>query len=139
MSVFWQDVPGLRLQQNSNLATPADWTTSSYSVTTAKGTNSITIASPAGNRFFRLSKPWEIQRDKEFEPPPMWSGGVNNFLLGLMRHKSPRLTMETYTDSEKVPVEVALAKLPEFGAWENGQENTGKDTGILVQAGQSVS
>ncbi|HZM06824.1 MAG TPA: site-specific integrase, partial [Candidatus Saccharimonadales bacterium] len=59
--------------------------------------------------------------------------------MKLMRHKSPRLTMETYTDSEKVPVAGALAKLPEFGCWENGKEHTGKDTEILVQGGQSVS
>ena len=30
--------------------------------------------------------------------------------MKLMRHKSPRLTMETYMDSEKVPVAGALAK-----------------------------
>ena len=47
--------------------------------------------------------------------------------------------MEVYTDSEKVPVASALAKLPEFGCWVNGKEDTGKDTKILVQAGQSVS
>jgi integrase len=59
--------------------------------------------------------------------------------MKLMRHKSPRLTMETYTDSEKVPVASALANMPEFDCWENGKEHTGKDTGILVQGGQSVS
>jgi hypothetical protein len=57
VTLFWQDVPGVSLQQNFKLATPAGWTTSSYSVTTANGTNSITIASPAGNLFFRLSNP----------------------------------------------------------------------------------
>jgi len=56
-----------------------------------------------------------------------------------MRHKTPRLTMETYLDGEKVPVAGALAKLPEFGGWENGNDYTGKDTGILVQGGQAVS
>src|SRR5271170_5248029 len=56
-----------------------------------------------------------------------------------MRHKSPRLTLETYTDSEKVPVAAALAKLPEFGCLENGKKHTGKDTEIVVQASQSVS
>ena len=34
--------------------------------------------------------------------------------MKLMRHKSPRLTMETYTDSEKVPVSGVLAKMPQF-------------------------
>jgi hypothetical protein len=57
VTVFWQDVPGLNLQQNSNLATPAGWTTSSYCVTTANGTNSITIAPLPRNLFFRLSNP----------------------------------------------------------------------------------
>ena len=59
--------------------------------------------------------------------------------MKLMRHKSPRLALETYTDSEKVPVAASLAKLPEFGFGANGTEHTGKDTGILVQGGQSVS
>ena len=59
--------------------------------------------------------------------------------MKLMRHKSPRLTMETYTDSEKVSVVDALAKLPEFGWPENGKQHTGKDTGFSVQGGQSVS
>jgi len=59
--------------------------------------------------------------------------------MKMMRHKSPRLTMETYTDSEKVPVAGALAKLPEFGYLENGKEHTGKDTGILVKGSPAVS
>jgi integrase len=59
--------------------------------------------------------------------------------MKLMRHKSPRLTMETYTDSEKVPVVGALAKLPEFGCLQNEKNDTEKDTQILVQGGQSVS
>jgi integrase len=59
--------------------------------------------------------------------------------MKVMRHKSPRLTMETYTDTEKVPVASALAKLPEFGCLEDGKQHTEKDTGILVQGGQSVS
>ncbi len=56
-----------------------------------------------------------------------------------MRHKTPRLTMETYLDGEKVPVASALAKLPEFGSWKDGKEDTGKDTGFLVQGRQWVS
>lgn len=59
--------------------------------------------------------------------------------MKLMRHKSPRLTLETYTDSEKVPVAGVLAKLPEFGCFENGKANTEKDTNFLVQASQTVS
>jgi len=59
--------------------------------------------------------------------------------MKVMRHKSPRLTLETYTDSEKVPVAGALAKLPEFGCLENGKEHTGKDTGILVKGSPVLS
>ena len=42
------------LQQNTNLTT-TNWITSSYSITTANGTNSVTIAPPTGNLFFRLA------------------------------------------------------------------------------------
>jgi hypothetical protein len=44
------------LRQNNNLATPAGWSASG-GVSTANGTNSITIISPTGNLFFRLSNP----------------------------------------------------------------------------------
>ena len=44
------------VQQSSNLADPSGWTTSSYTVTAANGTNSITIDNPAGNLFFRLKQ-----------------------------------------------------------------------------------
>ncbi|HXR03602.1 MAG TPA: hypothetical protein VN836_02720 [Verrucomicrobiae bacterium] len=50
-----------------------------------------------------------------------------------------QMTMETYTDSEKVPVAGAVAKLPEFACLENGKEHTGKDTGILVKGSPAVS
>ena len=59
--------------------------------------------------------------------------------MKLMRHKSSKLALETYTDSEKVPVSAALAKLPEFGCLENGKEHTGKDTEILVKGSPTVS
>jgi hypothetical protein len=45
------------LQQTANLTAVAGWTTSGYSVTSANGTSSITITSPSGNLFFRLSSP----------------------------------------------------------------------------------
>ena len=57
VTVYWQDVPGWNLQQNGNLATPGAWTASGYGITTNNGTNSITLTSPAGNLFFRLSNP----------------------------------------------------------------------------------
>jgi hypothetical protein len=43
------------LQQNSNLAGGV-WTASGYSISTANGTNSITISPPTGNLFFRLQQ-----------------------------------------------------------------------------------
>src|SRR5215469_14543800 len=51
--VSWPNTGNYTLQQNSVL-TSGGWTTSGYTVTTANGTNSITITSPAGNLFFRL-------------------------------------------------------------------------------------
>lgn len=53
--VSWADTAVCTLQQNSNLAT-GSWTTSGYTITTANGTNRITIPSPAGNLFFRLKQ-----------------------------------------------------------------------------------
>jgi hypothetical protein len=55
--VSWLDTGSYTLQQNPNVANPAGWGTSSYSVTTASGTNSITVTSPTGNLFFRLHNP----------------------------------------------------------------------------------
>jgi hypothetical protein len=45
------------LQQNSNLAAPAGWAPSGYSISTSNGTNSVTITPPTGNLFFRLATP----------------------------------------------------------------------------------
>jgi hypothetical protein len=55
--VSWPVTAGYTLQQNNNLAVPAGWATSSYSITTSSGTNSITLTSPVGNLFFRLANP----------------------------------------------------------------------------------
>jgi hypothetical protein len=57
VSIQWPNTGSYTLQQNSNLAAPAGWTTSAYSITTANGTNSITISPPTGNLFLRLSNP----------------------------------------------------------------------------------
>jgi len=54
VSVSWPNTGSYTLQQNTNLGNSAGWGTSGYSITTANGTNSITITSPAGNLFFRL-------------------------------------------------------------------------------------
>lgn len=45
------------LLQNSNLADSGGWQISSYSVSTNNGVSSITIPTPTGNWFFRLSQP----------------------------------------------------------------------------------
>jgi hypothetical protein len=55
--VSWPDTGSYTLHQNTNLALVNGWTTSSYSITTSNGTNSITITPPTGNLFFRLSNP----------------------------------------------------------------------------------
>jgi hypothetical protein len=54
--VSWPNTGSYTLQQNSNFATPAGWTTSGFSISTANGTNSITITPPTGNLFFRLKQ-----------------------------------------------------------------------------------
>ena len=59
--------------------------------------------------------------------------------MKVMRHKSPRLTMETYTDSEKLPVAAALAKLSEFAYSDGEKERTQKDAPILVGGSSAVS
>jgi hypothetical protein len=57
VKILWPDTGSYTLQQNSNLVATAGWTTSGYSITTANGTNSITITPPTGNLFFRLKQP----------------------------------------------------------------------------------
>jgi hypothetical protein len=54
--VSWPSLPtGYTLQQNTNLAATNSWAPSAYSITTANGTNNITITAPSGNLFFRLA------------------------------------------------------------------------------------
>ena len=55
--VSWPDTGSYSLQQNGNLAASASWTASGYSITTANGTNRITVAPATGNLFFRLANP----------------------------------------------------------------------------------
>ena len=55
VQVLWADIGNYTLQQNARLAT-TNWVTSGFAVTTANGTNSITIAPPVGNLFFRLKQ-----------------------------------------------------------------------------------
>jgi hypothetical protein len=56
VTVFWQNVSGWSLQQNSNLAVPAGWSASG-GVTNTNGTNYLNLTAPAGNLFFRLAQP----------------------------------------------------------------------------------
>jgi hypothetical protein len=53
--VSWPETGGYTLQQTVSLATPT-WTPSTYVITAANGTNSITITPPMGNLFFRLKQ-----------------------------------------------------------------------------------
>jgi len=53
VTVFWQNTGSWTLQQNGNLSQPAGWTASS-GVTTANGTNYLTVVNPSGNEFFQL-------------------------------------------------------------------------------------
>lgn len=53
----WQNSGSYTLQQNTNLANTNGWAASGYTINTTNGTNRITLASPAGNLFFRLSNP----------------------------------------------------------------------------------
>ncbi len=52
--VSWPNIGSCTLQQNANLTLANGWTTCGYTITTANGTNSITISPPTGNLFFRL-------------------------------------------------------------------------------------
>ena len=54
--VYWANTGSYTLQQNGSLANSGGWVTSSYTITTANGTNSITITPPVGNLFFRLKQ-----------------------------------------------------------------------------------
>jgi len=55
--ISWPDLGAYTLQQNTTLANPAGWTASNYAITTANGTNSISIPPARGNVFFRLASP----------------------------------------------------------------------------------
>lgn len=55
ITVYWQNVSGWILQQNNNLAAPANWTQNNS--WTSGATNSLKLTSPSGNLFFRLANP----------------------------------------------------------------------------------
>ncbi len=54
--VFWPNTARCKLLQTSDLA-GGNWTASDYTITAVNGTNTVTLNSPTGNLFFRLSKP----------------------------------------------------------------------------------
>ena len=54
--VSWPNTGSYTLQQNANLALASGWTPSGYTITTANGTNRITLTVPTGNLFFRLKQ-----------------------------------------------------------------------------------
>jgi hypothetical protein len=56
VKVLWPNTGSYTLQTNNNLAV-SNWIGYGGTVTTANGTNSITISPPKGNLFFRLSNP----------------------------------------------------------------------------------
>ena len=55
VKVYWQAVSGWNLQQNSNLANPGGWSVNN-SWAPSNGTNYLSLSSPPGNLFFRLSR-----------------------------------------------------------------------------------
>ncbi len=54
--VSWPNTGTYTLLKNSSVG-GGGWTPSGYTITTANGTNSITVTPPTGNLFFRLSNP----------------------------------------------------------------------------------
>ena len=56
--ISWPDpaTNSYTLQQNSSLANTGGWAAASYLLSSAGGTNSITITAPTGNLFFRLKQ-----------------------------------------------------------------------------------
>lgn len=57
VTVLWPVTSSVTLQQNANLTNPAGWNASPLTVTTSKGTSSVTVTQATGNMFFRLSSP----------------------------------------------------------------------------------
>ena len=57
VKVLWPDpaTNSFTLQQNANMAT-TNWVATTFTITPANGTNSITITPPSGNLFFRLKQ-----------------------------------------------------------------------------------
>ena len=56
VTVYWQAVSGWTLHQNADLALANNWSASAGFIT-SNGTNYLSLTSPTGNLFFRLSNP----------------------------------------------------------------------------------
>jgi hypothetical protein len=56
VTVYWQAVSGWTLHQNASLGNTGGWSLNN-SWTTSNGTNSLSLTSPTGSLFFRLSNP----------------------------------------------------------------------------------
>ena len=54
--VSWPNTGSYTLQQNSGVANSNGWATSGHSISSANGTNSITISALTGSQFFRLTQ-----------------------------------------------------------------------------------
>jgi hypothetical protein len=57
VTVSWQAVTGFNTLLQTPSLNPVTWTTNTSTVTTADGTNSITITPPTGNLYLRLENP----------------------------------------------------------------------------------
>jgi hypothetical protein len=55
LQILWPATGSYTLQQNSSLS-GGSWVTSGYSISTANGTNCISLTPPTGNLFFRLKQ-----------------------------------------------------------------------------------
>ncbi|MGH7950452.1 MAG: hypothetical protein ACREFE_00815 [Limisphaerales bacterium] len=54
--IYWQNVSGWSLQQNSDLSVPAGWSPNNDWTTNPNGTNYLNLTSPPRNLFFRLKQ-----------------------------------------------------------------------------------
>jgi hypothetical protein len=57
VTVYWQNVAGWNLHQNSNLTVPVPSWSASSSPTLTNGTNYLSFTNPSGNLFFELRNP----------------------------------------------------------------------------------
>ena len=55
--VSWPATGTYSLQESTDLASTANWSTSGYTITTANGVSSVTLTAPTGKLFFRLANP----------------------------------------------------------------------------------